>query len=226
MLCGFNEDEALSYRVWNPKPRRVVESRNVTFLETPPRLIPQPTRLSPLRELPPAEVVDDYASADDLLRNARDYTAVLDFNVNIPAEYANADSVNGGPGMGQILEQIRDVTKKDLLIPPGESSSGGALSVETFPGGILPDRSSPSSAPDAMPTGDQVAPAPSPAPRSEPAFTRARAVSVLRQTRSGPASLSELFEQHTLHNLRSLTFYTNVETQDIAHHLENASLFA
>ena len=35
MLCGFSKDEALSYRVWNPKIRRVVESRYVTFIETP-----------------------------------------------------------------------------------------------------------------------------------------------------------------------------------------------
>ena len=43
MLCGLSEDEALSYRIWNPKTRRVVESRNVTFIQTPPYLIPQPT---------------------------------------------------------------------------------------------------------------------------------------------------------------------------------------
>ena len=29
-----------------------------------------------------------------------------------------------------------------------------------------------------------------------------------------------------MHNLRSLALYTNVETQDIAHLLKNASLFA
>ena len=96
MLCSFSEDEALSYRVWNPKTRRVVESRSVTFIETPSYPIPQPTRAFPLRELPPTELVDDYASTDDLLRVARDYTAVLDFNVNIPADHANADSVDGG----------------------------------------------------------------------------------------------------------------------------------
>ena len=245
MLCGFSEDEALYYRVWNPNTRRVVESRNVTFIETPPRTIPQPTRLSPLRELPPAELVDDSVSTDDLLRDARDYTAVLDFNVNIPAEHANVDSVDGGPGMESILEQIRDVTRKDLLISPGKSSSGGASSGETLPGGTLPETSSPSSAPDPMPAGDQAAPAPSPvlslppseaavrrtarsAPRSEPALTRAHAASVppRRQTRSGTASPAALFEQRTLHNLRSFALYTNVETQDIAHHLENASLLA
>ena len=131
MLCGFIENEALSYRVWNPKPRRVVESRNVTFIETPPHLILQPTRLPPLRELSPAELVDDYASTDDLLRDARGYTVDLDVNVNIPAEHANADSVDSGPGMEPIFEQIHDVTRKDLLITPGESSSGIASYVET-----------------------------------------------------------------------------------------------
>ncbi|CAN0475329.1 unnamed protein product, partial [Ascophyllum nodosum] len=33
ILYGFSEDEALFYRVWNPKSRRVVDSRNVTFIE-------------------------------------------------------------------------------------------------------------------------------------------------------------------------------------------------
>ena len=55
MLCGFSEDEALSYRVWNPKTHWVVESRNGTFIETPPHIFPQLTRPSPLRELQPAE---------------------------------------------------------------------------------------------------------------------------------------------------------------------------
>ena len=167
----------------------------MTFIETPPNRIPQPTRLSPLRELPRAELVDEYAATDDLLQDARDYTAILDFNVNIPAEHANADSVDDGLGMEPILEQIRDVTRKGLLVPPGESSSGGASSVETLPGGTLPETSSPSSAPDPMPAGDQAVPVPSPAPcpapseaaarctarpvpRSEPALTRARAASL------------------------------------------------
>ena len=132
----------------------MVESRNVTFIETPPHLIPQLTQLSPLRELPPAELVDDYASTDDLERDAWDYTAGLDFNVNIPAEHANSDNVDGRPGMEPILGQIRDVTRKDLLILPGESASGGASSVENFLGETPPETSSPSSAPDPMPAGD------------------------------------------------------------------------
>ena len=72
MLCSFSEDETLSYWVWNPKTHRVVESRDAKFIETPPHFIPQPTRLSPLREGSPAELVADYASTDDLLRDAPD----------------------------------------------------------------------------------------------------------------------------------------------------------
>ena len=148
---------------------------------------------------------------------------VLDFNVDI---HANADSVDSGPEMELTLEPICDVTRKDLVIPPGESLPGGASSVETFPGGTLPETSSPSSAPDPMPAGDQAAPEPSPAPspapseaaarrtahsapRSEPALTRARAANVTprRQTHSGTTSLAAVYE-------------------NIAHHLGNASLFA
>ena len=158
----------------------------MTFIETPPHLIPQPIRLSSLLELPPAELVDDYASTDDLLRDSRDYTAVLDFNVNIPAEHANADSVNGGSGMVPILEQIRDVTRKRLLIPPGEYSPGGASSVETLLGGTRPEASSPFSAPDSIPAGDQAAPTPSPAPSPAPSEAAARRTA-LPAPRSEPA---------------------------------------
>ena len=100
--------------------------------------------------------------------------AVFGFNVNIPAEYANTESVDGRSGIEPILVQIRDVTRKDLLIPPGESSSGGALSVEALPGGKLTETSSPSSAPDLMPAGDQAAPVPSPAPSPAPSEAAAR----------------------------------------------------
>ena len=36
MLCGYSTNSK-AYRVYNPSTRRVVESRNVTFIETPPR---------------------------------------------------------------------------------------------------------------------------------------------------------------------------------------------
>ena len=51
-VCGYSE-ESKSYRVWNPKTHRVVESRNVTFIETPPHLLPPPSKLSPVQDLVP-----------------------------------------------------------------------------------------------------------------------------------------------------------------------------
>ena len=51
-VCGYSE-ESKSYRVWNPKTHRFVESRNVTFIETPPHLLPPPSQLSPLQYLVP-----------------------------------------------------------------------------------------------------------------------------------------------------------------------------
>ena len=126
--------KALSYLVWNPKTRRVVESRNVTFIETPPHFIPQPTRPSPLRELPPAELVDDYASTDDLLRDARDCTAVLDFNVNIPAEHANADSVDGGPGMEQFSNTFVMLRGRTCSCRPANLRLGEPRPWKHYPG--------------------------------------------------------------------------------------------
>ena len=52
-VCSCSE-EAKSYRVWNPKTHRVVESRNVTFTETPPHLLPPPSKLSPLQDRVPS----------------------------------------------------------------------------------------------------------------------------------------------------------------------------
>ena len=51
-VCGFSK-ESKSYQVWNPKIRRVVQSRNNTFIETPPYLLHLPFKLFPLQDLVP-----------------------------------------------------------------------------------------------------------------------------------------------------------------------------
>ena len=43
-MRGYSE-KSKRYQVWNPKPHRVVESRNVTFVETLLRLLPPPSKL-------------------------------------------------------------------------------------------------------------------------------------------------------------------------------------
>ena len=44
MVCGFRETGSNSYRIWNPKTRHMVESRNVVFIETSPNLLPAARR--------------------------------------------------------------------------------------------------------------------------------------------------------------------------------------
>ena len=56
MVCGFSKIESNSYRIWNPKTRRVVESRNVVFIETPPNRLPAARRLSPQQDRPTISV--------------------------------------------------------------------------------------------------------------------------------------------------------------------------
>ena len=83
-VCGYSE-ESKSYRVINPKTYRVVESRNVTFIETPSQHVrPPPSKLFPLQDLvPPSWDIDDdtldndYIPYDNLLRDISDYTGVV-----------------------------------------------------------------------------------------------------------------------------------------------------
>ena len=51
MMCGFSQNESNSFCIWNPKTRRVLESRNVVFIETQPHLLPPSRRLSLLQDL-------------------------------------------------------------------------------------------------------------------------------------------------------------------------------
>ena len=118
-MCGYSKARK-SYRVWNPKTHRAVESRNVTFIETPPHLLPTPSKLSPLQDLvPPSWDLDDtlyndYISYENLLRDVRDYTGVLDFTTDIPANHENASGVLADPQVQGLVEQIRDLTRRDL----------------------------------------------------------------------------------------------------------------
>ena len=130
MMCGFSETESNSYRIWNPKPRRVVESRNVVFIETPPNLLSTARQLSPQQDLesPSYDFSDDnYVSHGDMLWDVQNYTSALDFGVDTPA--------------GTV----------EFIMPqqasPGENLPGGASSAGILPGRVTPEGSSPPSTP-------------------------------------------------------------------------------
>ena len=146
MVCGFSETMSSFYHIWNPKTRRVVESRIVVFIKTPPNLLPATRQLSQQQdlELPSYDFSDDtlddnYVSHDDMLRNVQNYTSSLNFGVDTPT--------------GTV----------EFLLPqqasPDVTSSGGASPAGILPGGVTPEGSSP------LPTP---APAPAPAPAHAP----------------------------------------------------------
>ena len=138
MGCGFGQTESNSYRIWNPKTRRVVERRNAVFIETQPNLVPATRRLSPQQDLesPSYDVSDDtlddsYVSHDDMLRNVQNYTSTLDFGVDTPT------------GTVELL-----LTQQ---ASPGVTLPGGAFLTESLPGGVTPEGSSPPPAPASVP---------------------------------------------------------------------------
>ena len=74
IVYGFSKTESNFYSIWNPKPRRVVESRNVVSIKTPPNLLLAARQLSPQQDLesPSCDFSDDtlndnYVSHDDML---------------------------------------------------------------------------------------------------------------------------------------------------------------
>ena len=119
---------------------RVVESKNITFIETLPHMFPLVSKLSPLQDLAlPSWDLDDvhsgqrtYLSYGDLLWNIRNYTGVLDFTAKISADHENVSSVSADPQVPQLVDEIRDLTWRDLLAPaapfPGVASPAEPLS--------------------------------------------------------------------------------------------------
>ena len=126
-VCDYSEERKY-YQVWNPKSHHVVESRNVTFIETPAHLLRPPSKLSPLQDLvPPSWDIDDDTldngriSYDDLLWDVRDYTGVLYVTANTPANHENASGVSADPQVQELVDQIRYLTRRELLTPAAPS---------------------------------------------------------------------------------------------------------
>ena len=70
------------------------------FIEIPPHLIPQPSQLSPLQGLQSLSLDftedtldNNYVSTQEMLRDVRDWTAALDFNIDIPADLGDLSTL-------------------------------------------------------------------------------------------------------------------------------------
>ena len=168
---GVYSEESKSYRVWNPKTSRVVESRKVTFIETKPHLLPPRLKLSPLQDLvlPSWDLDDDtldndYTSYDDLLQNVRDYIVVLDFTANIPVDHENASGVPADSQVQELVDHISDLKRRNLLTPAAHLP-GAAPPVESLPGAVrvpLSGGASPPSGGGASPETAGLSPTPVP----------------------------------------------------------------
>ena len=106
-----------------------------------------------------------YISYDDLLRDVRDYTGVLNFIANIPATHEKASGTSTDAQVQEKVDQIHDFTRTGLLTP-AILSSGAASPSEPLPGAgkeLLSGRASTPSGGGAPPEKEELSPAPVPA---------------------------------------------------------------
>ena len=116
MLCGFSQNESNSFRFWNPKTRRVVESRNFVFIEAPSHLRLPSWRISPLQGLE-ALTLDfydksldyNYSSRNHSIQNAKDYTSALEFEANEPLHIPTPGGSSPGAATSQGLSSAAPV---------------------------------------------------------------------------------------------------------------------
>ena len=125
-LVGYSNNSK-SYRVFDPATRRIMESRNVVLIETPPQILRWNNDLQG----------HNYATDEDFIRDVRDYTSVLDPLSGASIDHMTVGALSKNPQVAELLEKIRDITRKISLqrgiseLSPGEvpqdgTSSGGA----------------------------------------------------------------------------------------------------
>ena len=135
-LVGYSNDSK-SYRVYNPATRRITESRNVIFIETPSRLLPPPSEECPMQVWGHGQAGEDkghnYITDDDFLRDLRDCTSMLNPLPGASSDHITAGGLSANPQVAELLERISEITRRDML---HKGSSG--LPQEEAPPGVVP----------------------------------------------------------------------------------------
>ena len=214
---------------------------------TPQYLLPLSSKLSPLQDLvsPSWDLDDDtldndFISSDDLLRGVGDYTDVLDFTANTPANHEKVSGSSAVPQVQEVVDQIRDLTRINLLTPVA-SLRGAASPAEPLPGAVREPLSG-----GASPKTGGRSPARMPATaRREAAMhdnrihlpnvvTRGAAAELTGEVtryrgerpnnnnndNNNHAALPERFQPSTLHKLRKLDLCINTDSPGPAHQLD------
>ena len=106
-----------SYYVYNPLTRRIMESRNVVFIETASRLLPPPSDVAHTQRLPSSNVTDvhNYSTDDDFLRDLRDYTSVLKPPTSASADHITGGGLSANPSVTKLLGRVSDITRRGIL---------------------------------------------------------------------------------------------------------------
>eukprot|EP00903_Cladosiphon_okamuranus_P019283 g17724.t1 len=124
-LVGYSLDSK-SYRIYNAQTRRVRESRNVVFIET----APAPPSLDE-RGFDDGEFT--YDDQDDMIRDVRNYTT------NHSVDALSPTHAVGDPSVLELLEDISNVTNRDLGIDPAVPAEDAAADESlASPGGVSP----------------------------------------------------------------------------------------
>ena len=108
-LCGYSHNSK-AYRIYNPAKGTVVESRNVTFLETP------------AYTLPPDVTTEDYHYEEDVLR----FTSVLDSSLLEKDLFTPNCDLSSAELEGQVQrlrQEVRRLSKINAAQSPSPSST-------------------------------------------------------------------------------------------------------
>ena len=172
-LVGYSTDST-SFRVYHPETRKVRESRNVVFIETP--------SVAPDPDLMLDEGALEYHEPDELVRDVRNYATRLD--LGSCSDNRTSDDVS----VRQRLEQLRDVTDRDLRVTPARTETPETPPVEH----PSPPGTQSSSGRETPPAGGD---SPASSHPSNPSMPNAR----------------------TLRELRKFAFYAKGEFPDVGH---------
>ena len=112
-LCGYSQDTK-AYRIYNAKTNKVVEIRNVVFIETPSKLVSPPTNEPDnINDMDNIDILSfhDVQEGHDMLR---DVTSRIDFNKDVTYDHTIPIVQPRDPAIDEILTKIRGLTQADI----------------------------------------------------------------------------------------------------------------
>lgn len=226
-FCGYSQDTK-AYRIYNPATHKVVESRNVVFIETPSKVVSptinEPDNIDEMDNVGSISIGDG-PEDDDMLRDVRDYTSRIDFNNDATYDHTIPIVQPRDPAIAEILTKIRGLTQADVLAGEGSPAApadgvGGQQSPSDGVGGQQSPAGDGGGQQPAAGGGNgrQGGPAGGMASNSGGAAPQHQVTPAL--TRSGSRAASALLTTATLRGLQQLCLYTNTALPDMAHYME------